>query len=98
MLAVFDLNEHRVVATVPIGKAPDSVAFDPELHRIYTTGKSGVLAVVQQDEPNKYKVLDTIHLHYGAHTLTFDPATHALYVAYAGLVVNPRVAVFIPRP
>jgi hypothetical protein len=74
------------------------VAFDPELNRIYTTGKSGVLAVVQQAEPNKYKVLDTIRLHYGAHTLTFDPATHALYVAYASLAVNPRVAVFIPRP
>jgi YVTN family beta-propeller protein len=98
VLAVFDLNEHRVVATVPIGKAPDSVAFDPELHRIYTNGKSGVLTVVQQDDANKYKVLDTVHLHYGAHTLTVDPATHILYVAYAGLVVNPRVAVFIPRP
>jgi YVTN family beta-propeller protein len=98
VLAVFDLDEHRVVATVPIGKAPDSVAFDPELHRIYTTGKSGVLVVIQQDEPNKYKVLDTVHLHYGAHTLTVDPATHVLYVGYAGLVVNPRVAVFIPRP
>jgi YVTN family beta-propeller protein len=98
VLAIFDLNEHRVVATVPIGKGPDSVAFDPELHRIYTTGKSGVLVVIQQDEPNKYEVLDTVHLHYGAHTLTVDPTTHALYVAYAGLVVNPRIAVFIPRP
>jgi YVTN family beta-propeller protein len=98
VLAIFDLNEHRVVATVPVGKAPDSVAFDPELHRIYTTGKSGVLVVIQQDEPNKYKVLDTVHLHYGAHTLTVDLKTHALYVGYAGLVVHPRVAVFIPRP
>jgi len=98
VVAIFDLNEHRVVATVPVGKAPDSVAFDPELHRIYTTGKSGILAVIQQDEPNKYKVLDTIHLHYGAHTLTVDLKTHALYVGYAGLVVHPRVAVFIPRP
>jgi YVTN family beta-propeller protein len=98
VLAVFDLSERRVVATIPIGKAPDSVAFDPGLHRIYTTGKSGVLVVIQQDEPNKYKILDTVHLHYGAHTLTVDPETHALYVGYAGLVVNPRVAVFIPRP
>jgi YVTN family beta-propeller protein len=98
VLAIFDLIEHRVVATVPIGKAPDSVAFDPELHRIYTTGKSGVLVVIQQDEPNTYKVLDTVHLHYGAHTLTVDLATHILYVAYAGLFVDPRVAVFIPRP
>ncbi len=98
VLAVFDLSERRVVATIPIGKAPDSVAFDPGLNRIYTTGKSGVLVVIQQDEPNKYKVLDTVHLHYGAHTLTVSPETHALYVGYAGLVVNPRVAVFIPRP
>jgi DNA-binding beta-propeller fold protein YncE len=97
VLAVFDLNEHRVVATVPIGKGPDSVAFDPELQRIYTTGKSGVLVVIQQDEPNGYKVLDSVELHYGAHTLTVDLATHALYVAYAGLFVDPRVAVFIPR-
>src|SRR5712671_4147410 len=87
LATLIDPATQATIATVPIGKAPDSVAFDPELHRIYTTGKSGVLAVVQQDEPNKYKVLDTIHLHYGAHTLTFDPATHALYVAYAGLVV-----------
>jgi YVTN family beta-propeller protein len=96
VLAIFDLDEHRVVATVPIGKGPDSVAFDPTLHRIYTTGKSGVLVVVQQDEPNTYKILDTVRLHYGAHTLTVDPATHVLYVGYAGLLVNPRVAVFIP--
>jgi len=97
VLAIFDLNEHRVVASVRIGKAPDSVAFDPELHRIYTTGKYGVLVVIQQDEPDRYKVLDTVHLHFGAHTLTVDLATHALYVGYAGLFVDPRVAVFSPR-
>jgi len=98
VLAVFDLDQHRVVATVPIGKSPDAVAFDPALRRIYTTGKSGVLAVIQQDEPNSYTVLDNVHLHYGAHTLTVDPRTHAVYVGYAALIVNPRVAVFDPRP
>jgi YVTN family beta-propeller protein len=97
-LAIFDLEEHRVVATVPIGKAPDTVAFDPALHRIYTTGKSGVLVVIQQEAPNGYKVIDTVHLHYGAHTLTIDPKTHVVFVGYAGLAVNPRVAVFVPRP
>jgi DNA-binding beta-propeller fold protein YncE len=97
VLAIFDLDGHRVVATVPIGMAPDSVAFDSTLRRIYTTGKAGVLIVIQQDEPSKYRILDTVHLHYGAHTLTVDPTTHTLYVGYASLVVNPRVAVFIPR-
>jgi YVTN family beta-propeller protein len=98
VLAIFDLSEHRVVATVPVGKNPDSVVFDPELRRIYTTGKSGILSVIQQEEPSKYETIDTVHLHYGAHTLTLDPVTHTVYVAYAGLLVNPRVAVFNPRP
>ena len=97
VLAIFDLDGHRVVATVPIGMAPDSVAFDSTLRRIYTTGKAGILIVIQQDEPSKYRILDTVHLHYGAHTLTVDPTTHTLYVGYASLVVNPRVAVFSPR-
>jgi YVTN family beta-propeller protein len=97
VLAVFDLDEHRVVATVTIGTSPDTVAFDPALRRIYTTGKPGVLSVVRQVGPDKYDVIDTVHLHYGAHTLTIDLKTHAVYVGYAGLVVNPRIAVFIPR-
>jgi DNA-binding beta-propeller fold protein YncE len=98
MLAIFDLKEHRVTSSVPIGGGPDSVAFDPALHRIYTTGKAGVLAVIHQDTSGTYHVLDSIKLHYGAHTLTVDPRTHALYVAYASLLVRPRIAVFAPRP
>ncbi len=97
VLAVVDLDERRVVTTVPIGGSPDSVAFDPVLHRIYTTGRAGVLVVIRQSAPNEYEVLDTVHTHYGAHTLALDLATHALYVGYASLVVGPRVAVFIPR-
>jgi len=96
MLAIFDLSANRVTSLVPIGGGPDSVAFDPELHRIYTAGKAGVLTVIGQDSPDAYHVLDSIKLHYGAHTLAVDPATHALYVAYASLLVPARVAVFVP--
>jgi YVTN family beta-propeller protein len=98
MLAVFDLNLHRVTALLSIGGGPDSVAFDAELRRIYTTGKEGVLTVIRQDTPDAYHVIDSIKLHYGAHTLAVNPATHALYVAYASLLVPSRVAVFTPRP
>lgn len=97
VLTIFDLNAHRVSASVPVGGGPDSVAFDPELHRIYTAGKAGVLTVIQVS-PDAYEVLDSIKLHYGAHTLAFDPSTHNLFVAYASLLVRPRVAVFAPLP
>jgi len=98
VLTIFDLDAHRVGAAVPVGGGPDSVAFDPDLQRIYTAGKAGVLTVIRQVTPDTYEVLDSIKLHYGAHTLAFDPSTHNLFVAYASLLVRPRVAVFAPRP
>ena len=97
LLAVVDIGTHRVMATVPIAKGVDSVAFDPQIQRIYTTGKSGVLVVIQQEPGGSYRVLDKISLHYGAHTLAVDPATHRLYVGYASLVTQPRIAIFSAR-
>lgn len=98
MMVVFDVEAHRVVAAVPIGGGPDSVALDVASRRIYTTGKSGVLTVIQQVTPDTYRVLDSVKLHYGAHTLALDPMTHNLYVGYASLLVPARVAVFRPTP
>jgi DNA-binding beta-propeller fold protein YncE len=83
---------------IPVGGGPDSVAFDPALHRIYTAGKAGVMTVIQQSSPDTYKVLDSVELHYGAHTLAVDPATSNVYVGYASLLVRSRVAVFAPLP
>ena len=95
-LVVFDLDTHRVPTSLKIGGGPDSVAFDPDFHRIYSAGKAGKLTVIQQDGPDAYWVLDKIHTHYGAHTLAVDPATHKVFVAYASLLAHPRIAVFSP--
>ena len=94
LMVVLDLASHRVVASAPVGGGPDSVAYDPTLQRLYVTGKSGVLSVIQQDSPDAYRVLETVHLHYGAHTLALDPQNGRLYVAYASLLIGPRLAVF----
>jgi DNA-binding beta-propeller fold protein YncE len=93
-LAVFDLEQHRVVTSIPVGGGPDSVAYDAGLHRIYVTGRAGDLCVVTRDSNGALATLDTIPLHYGAHTLTVDPESHKLYVAYASLFIGPRIAVF----
>jgi YVTN family beta-propeller protein len=97
LLAVVDIGSHRVLTTIPIGKGVDSVAFDPQLQRIYTTGLSGVLVVIQQDSAKVYRVLDRLSTHFLAHTVAVDPTTHSVYVAYASLLVQPRVAIFSPR-
>jgi len=95
-LVVFDLDSHRVITSLKIGGGPDSVAFDPTLHRIYSAGKAGSLTVIQQDGPDTYRVLDKIHTHYGAHTLAVDPVSHKVFVGYASLLAHPRIAVFSP--
>ena len=95
-LVVFDLKLRRVVTSVPIGFGTDSVAYDSELHRIYTTGLLGRLSVIEQDSADAYRVIDTIGLHFNAHTLVVDPETHRLFVGYTGFVFQPRLAVFSP--
>jgi YVTN family beta-propeller protein len=96
MLAVFDMVKHGVVDAIPVGGGPDSVAYDAGLHRIYVTGRSGDLCVIQQDGQDSFAIVDKISLHYGAHTLVVDPASHRLYVGYASLFIAPRIAVFSP--
>jgi DNA-binding beta-propeller fold protein YncE len=96
-LVVFDLDTHRVIASLEIGGGPDSVAFDPTLHRNYSAGKAGKLTVIRQDGSDTYRVLDVIRTHYGAHTLAVDPVSHKVFVAYASLLERPRIAVFSPR-
>lgn len=94
MLVVFDLVDHHIVTSMAIGSKPDVVDFDPVLKRIYATGLAGTLSIVQQKSADTYELLDEISTHFGAHTLAVDPATHKVYIAYAGLMVAPRVAVF----
>jgi YVTN family beta-propeller protein len=95
-LAVFDLEKHRVVTSVPVGGGPDSVAYDAELHRIYVTGRAGDLCVVERDSEGAFATVETIALHFGAHTLAVDPVSHWLYAGYASLFIAPRIAVFSP--
>jgi DNA-binding beta-propeller fold protein YncE len=94
MLVVFDLVDHHIVTSMAIGSKPDVVDFDPVLKRIYATGLAGTLSIVQQKSADTYELLDEISTHFWAHTLAVDPATHKVYIAYAGLMVAPRVAVF----
>src|ERR1700730_10470281 len=96
-LAIFDLDLHRIIASVPVGFGADSVAYDPELRRIYVTGLLGRLSVVNQATSDAYHVVDSMYLHFNAHTLAIDPVTHRLFVGYSSIAIPPRLAVFTPN-
>ena len=93
-LVVYDLDWHVIIATIPVGGEPDVVGYDAGLHRIYTTGRAGILTVVQQQATYHYEVLSSIALAFGAHTLAVDPWSHRVYVGYVSLLSKPRLAVF----
>jgi DNA-binding beta-propeller fold protein YncE len=96
VLVVFDLEGHRLIGSLPTGRAPDCVAFDISLHRIYVAGLSNKLTIIQQDTADSYRVLDNVRTHFAAHTIAIDPASHKVYVGYASLFTCPRIAVFSP--
>ena len=97
-LKVFDLGAHKITASVDIGANPDSIVYDAATRRIFTTGKAGTLTIIEQDTPDTYRVVDSISTHYGAHTLAYDAIASTLFVAYAGMLVSPRLAMFTVKP
>lgn len=97
-MVVFDLGQHRVTAAAAIGRWPDTVAYDPARRLIYSSGILGTLVVLRPNADATEFAAESIRLHIGAHTLAVDPVTHRLYVAYASLLIGPRLAVFSATP
>lgn len=95
-LLIVAIDENRIIASCPIAFGTDSVAYDPQLRRIYTAGLLGRMTIVDQKSADAYRAVETLALHFNAHTLTIDPATHRLYVGYTGFLSPPRIAVFTP--
>lgn len=83
-MAVTDARTGKTVATVPIGKGPDAVAFDAGTGLIYSSnGQSGTLTVVHEDTPNRYSVVTTVPTQVSARTEALDPQSHRLYLSAA---------------
>lgn len=95
-LLVLNIGSGHIVATIQIGFGGDTVAYDRSLHRLYATGLTGKLTIIEQETPDAYRVLDTVDLAFNAHTLAVNPANHDVIVAYGGYGAAPRLALFKP--
>jgi len=79
LLTVFNLDQHRSIAHIPMPEGADDVAFDPGLKRIYVSCESGAILVVQEDDPNHFRKLEDFPVQKGVHTLAVDIETHRVY-------------------
>lgn len=79
LMAVFDLDKHRVITMLTMAKDPDVIKFDAGLKRIYVACYSGAISVFQQDDPDHYRKLQDFRTQYKVHSLAVDEHTHRVY-------------------
>lgn len=112
VMAVMDADTGRVLATLPIGRGNDAVAWDPVRRRAFSSnGVDGTVTVYQRTARDRYEALEPIRTAVSGRTMTVDSATGRLFVAAADTTPNPtpggrarvapgtlRVLVFDPLP
>ena len=83
-LLVLDLRSRKITAAFPTGHAPDVLAFDPGLHRLYVASESGELA--------RFAITGTSVKPDGrftpgpnAHSVAVDPDSHRLFFPLANV-------------
>ena len=98
-LSVTDARNGKHVASVPIGKGPDGVAFDAERALIFSpNGADGTLTVVHEDDADHYSVVANVPTQASARTLALDPRTHRVYTVAAEFAPAPAPTAAEPHP
>ena len=80
-LLVYDIDDGRRIASLPIGGDADDLFFDAERKRIYAICGQGVVDVVQQRDADRYETAARLTTTPGSRTGLFVPSRKTLYVA-----------------
>jgi DNA-binding beta-propeller fold protein YncE len=93
-IAVVDLSDMHVLATYPVGKDPDVLAFDTGLRRLYVSAESGNLTVFQENGKSLTTV-GTLSMPH-AHTVSVDSETHLVYFPLQNVDSHPVLRIMKP--
>jgi DNA-binding beta-propeller fold protein YncE len=80
LMAVVDLEKHRVVTTLPIADGGDVIKYDPGLKRIYVACYSGAISVFHEDDADHFIKLEDFPVQPKVHSLAVEEHTHRVYV------------------
>lgn len=98
LMVVMNALDGKVLATLPIGGHVDGAAYDPVLHRAYSSNGEGTLTIVQEEGKNEFKVLDQFPTQPGARTVALDTETHHLFLPTAEFNPPPQPTAEHPHP
>lgn len=93
-LAVVDLANMRVLATYPVGKDPDVLAFDTGSKKLYVAAEFGNVTVFHEDG-NTLVSEGTVSMPH-AHTVSVDPGTHLVYFPLQDIDGHPVLRIMAP--
>jgi DNA-binding beta-propeller fold protein YncE len=97
VLVVMDSANGKIIASVPIGRGSDAVAFDPKRKLIFSSnGQDGTLSVIQEADARTFVPVATIPTAVSGRTMTIDPETGQLYVAAAEVDTKAAAAMSPP--
>ena len=86
ILVVVDTDNGSQIASVPIGRGTDAVAFDPKRKLIFSSnGLDGNLSIIQEKDAKTFVDLGTVKTAVSARTMAIDPDTGRIYLAAAEL-------------
>jgi YVTN family beta-propeller protein len=97
-LLMMDSTDGRVIASVPIETAVDSVWYDPGTRLAFSSNGEGTVTVAREESPASLTSVQTIPTRRFARTMALDPGTHALYVSIADYEPEPPTPLEIHRP
>jgi DNA-binding beta-propeller fold protein YncE len=88
-LVVFDTENGKVVAKVPIAGDADDLFYDAERRQLYAICGAGVVDIVKQRDPDQYDRVGRLMTVPGARTGLFVAERSALYVAVPARGASP---------
>lgn len=91
VMVVSDPDTGKVVASVPVGRDPDGIVYDPDTKRVFVANRNGEWTIVHQASADKYAIEQTLKIDEYAKTVTLDPTTHRVFSSSADLVWPPAV-------
>ena len=98
-LVVLDAVSGRVIATLPIGKGSDGIAFDSKRQMVFSpNGGDSSLTVIHEDTPDHYRVVENADTQRGARTLALDEKSGTVYTVTARFGPPPPPTADRPHP
>ncbi|PMS14935.1 hypothetical protein C0Z18_29625 [Trinickia dabaoshanensis] len=96
-LLVLDMRSLRIVASLPVGKDPDVLAFDSRASVLYVAGESGTVSMFSV-KPSGLTEMGSGRLAPNAHVVAVDEATHQVYFPLKNVDDRPVLRIMAPSP